>query len=82
VGCTTRRCSVVAGHAALWYCSWGYTARLGGPPIARRCTPSHCGVCDEGRHGSSCTRVGESSPLAVNNGQVGDDGAQRLLRLV
>jgi hypothetical protein len=20
------------GHAALWYCSWGYTARLGGPP--------------------------------------------------
>jgi hypothetical protein len=21
-----------AGHAALWYCSWGYTARLGGPP--------------------------------------------------
>jgi hypothetical protein len=19
-------------HAALWYCSWGYTARLGGPP--------------------------------------------------
>ena len=31
-GCTTRRCSVEAGHAALWYCSWGYTARLGGPP--------------------------------------------------
>jgi hypothetical protein len=31
-GCTTRRCSVVAGHAALWYCSCGYTARLGGPP--------------------------------------------------
>jgi hypothetical protein len=33
--CTTRRCSVGAGHcgiAALWYCSWGYTAKLGGPP--------------------------------------------------
>jgi hypothetical protein len=26
------RCSVGAGHAALWYCSWGYTERLGGPP--------------------------------------------------
>jgi hypothetical protein len=23
---------VGAGHVALWYCSWGYTARLGGPP--------------------------------------------------
>ena len=32
VGYTTRRCSVGAGHTALWYCSWGYTARLGGPP--------------------------------------------------
>jgi hypothetical protein len=32
VGCTTRRYSVKASHAALWYCSWGYTARLGGPP--------------------------------------------------
>ena len=31
-GCTTRRCSVEAGHAALWYCTLGYTARLGGPP--------------------------------------------------
>jgi hypothetical protein len=27
-----RWCSVGAGHAALWYCSCGYTARLGGPP--------------------------------------------------
>jgi hypothetical protein len=31
VECTTRLCSVAAGYAALWYCSWGYTARLGGP---------------------------------------------------
>jgi hypothetical protein len=28
----TRQYSVGAGHAVLWYCSWGYTARLGGPP--------------------------------------------------
>ena len=48
-------------YAALWYCSWGYTARLGGPLHARRCTPSHCGACVEGRHGSSCTVEGESS---------------------
>jgi hypothetical protein len=26
VGCTTRRCSVGDGHAALWHRSWGYTA--------------------------------------------------------
>lgn len=26
----TRRCSVGAGHASLWYCSGGYTARRGG----------------------------------------------------
>jgi hypothetical protein len=26
VGCTTQWCSVGAGHAALWYCSCGYTA--------------------------------------------------------
>jgi hypothetical protein len=32
VECTLRRCIVGAGHAALWYCSWGYTARLGGSP--------------------------------------------------
>jgi hypothetical protein len=31
-GCTIRSFSVGAGHAALWYCSWGNTARLGGPP--------------------------------------------------
>jgi hypothetical protein len=49
-GCTTRWCSVVAGHAALWYCSGGYTARLGGPPREALSTPSHCGACAEGRH--------------------------------
>ena len=32
MGCTTQWCSVGAGHAALWYCSWGYMARRGGPP--------------------------------------------------
>jgi hypothetical protein len=32
VVCTTRWCSVGAGHVALWYSSWGCTARLGGPP--------------------------------------------------
>ena len=41
------------------FCIWGDTARLAG--YARRYTPSHCEVCVEGRHGSSCTAVGESS---------------------
>jgi hypothetical protein len=27
-GCITR----LEAQAALWYCSWGCTARLGGPP--------------------------------------------------
>jgi hypothetical protein len=78
VGCTTRWCSVRAGHAALWYSSCGYTARLGCPPREALYTVA-LRVCAEGRHGSSYTVVGESLSSATNR-QVGDGGAQRLLR--